>query len=84
MTQKNKQNPLVSIGLMKFADKPAWQLAIRVLEQVGIQPISEGGLGWVDICVDASRSRDAVALLSKEPALKGKVFSTDHPHQPIL
>lgn len=78
MTSKNKQSPLIGIGLIKIADDPTCQLVIQILEQAGIQPVCEGGLGWIEICVSHSRSADAVALLSAEPALKGKIFSSNH------
>ena len=68
---------LVSVALLKFGDKRAWQLACEILGAAGIPAISEGGLGMVEICVDASQAGAASALLKNEPRLNGKLFTSD-------
>ncbi len=72
---KNNNSSSVGVAILKFGDKPAWQLALKILDEAGIPAVCEGGLGWLEICVNASQAEVAAGLLSKEAALKGKLFT---------
>ncbi len=74
---------LVVLALLKNKDMPAYELAIRILDQAGIMHSGDGGMGLIEICVPHDQLETAWGLLQQAPALEGKFMSLSEHEQKI-